>query len=158
MTGLSGGGWQTITLSSLDERVLAAVPVAGYCSLTTSIEQPDYMGNDIEENATDFRYGLDYTHLTALRAPRPTLLIYNAEDDCCFRADLVKPYIYDQVRPFFRLFGKEDNLEWHENRDPGTHTYQIDKRTQAYHFFSRQFRLPPSDEGTVVSIVNKTFE
>src|SRR5437764_15330344 len=30
VTGLSGGGWQTILLSSLDERVKVAVPVAGY--------------------------------------------------------------------------------------------------------------------------------
>src|SRR2546422_7998332 len=34
--------------------------------------------------------GVDYTHLTAMMAPRPTLLIYDAEDDCCFRAPLVK--------------------------------------------------------------------
>ena len=86
MTGLSGGGWQTITLSALDERVAVAVPVAGYSSLVTGIEHPEYVGNDIEQNATDFRDGQDYTHLTAMRAPRPTLLIYNAEDDCCFRA------------------------------------------------------------------------
>jgi len=142
ITGLSGGGWQTITLSSLDERVLAAVPVAGYCSLTTGIEHPDYAGNDIEENATDFRYGVDYTHLTALRAPRPTLLIYNAEDDCCFRAPIVKPYIFDQVKPFFKLFGKEDALSWHENTDPGTHNYQLDNRQQSYQFFTRNFGLP----------------
>ena len=32
MTGLSGGGWQTIVLSSLDPRVKVAIPVAGYSS------------------------------------------------------------------------------------------------------------------------------
>ncbi|MEK7752039.1 MAG: hypothetical protein AAB654_08995 [Acidobacteriota bacterium] len=33
VTGLSGGGWQTITLSALDERVTLSVPVAGYSTL-----------------------------------------------------------------------------------------------------------------------------
>jgi len=32
VTGLSGGGWQTAVLSGLDERVVAAVPVAGFSS------------------------------------------------------------------------------------------------------------------------------
>jgi dienelactone hydrolase len=147
VTGLSGGGWQTIVLSSLDERVLLAAPVAGYCSLTTSIEQPDYMGNDIEENPTDFRDGVDYTHLTAMRAPRPTLLIYNAEDTV-FRGPIVKPYIFDQVQPFFRLFGKEDVFSWHENTDPGTHNYQLDNRQQSYQFFNRYFGLPGTGRET----------
>ena len=38
VTGLSGGGWQTIFLSSLDERVKAAVPVAGYSPVSTKVE------------------------------------------------------------------------------------------------------------------------
>ena len=140
MTGLSGGGWQTIVMSSLDERVMAAVPVAGYSSLVSVIEHPG--GEDIEQIPTDFFVRADYSHLTAMRAPRPTLLIYNAEDDCCFRAPLVKPYILDQVRPFFRLFDAEDAFEWHENTDPGTHNYQLDNRLQAYRFFSKHFHLP----------------
>ena len=37
-----------------------AVPVAGYSSLVTGIEHPEYVGNDIEQNATDFRDGQDY--------------------------------------------------------------------------------------------------
>ena len=141
VTGLSGGGWQTITLSALDERVAVAVPVAGYSSLVTGIEHPEYVGNDIEQNATDFRDGQDYAHLTAMRAPRPTLLIYNAEDDCCFRGPLVKNGVFDEMKPFFRLFGKENVFRWYENTDPGTHNYHLDNRMQAYQFFAEHFGL-----------------
>ncbi|MCU1273424.1 MAG: hypothetical protein JWO48_855 [Bryobacterales bacterium] len=155
VTGLSGGGWQTITLSSLDERVVAAVPVAGFAGLVTSIEHPEYIGNDIEQSATDFRDGQDYTHLVAMRAPRPTLLIYNAEDDCCFRAPLVKPYVFDDVRRFFKLYGKEDAFWWHENADPGTHNYQLDNRQQSYRFFAKYFNVSaPEGEIPVDSEIN----
>ena len=44
VTGLSGGGWQTILLSSLDERVVAAIPVAGFAGPVTAIEHPEYIG------------------------------------------------------------------------------------------------------------------
>jgi len=156
MTGLSGGAWQTIVLSSLDERVLAAVPVAGYASLVSIIERPG--GDDLEELPTDFFIGADYSQLTAMRAPRPTLLIYNAEDDCCWRASLVKPYIFAQVRPFFRLFGAEGAFEWHENTDPGTHNYQLDNRLHAYEFFARHFRLPPIASETPVEAEIKSYD
>src|SRR5438270_7476306 len=143
VTGLSGGGWQTLFLSFLDERVKVAVPVAGYSSMTTKVEARQYGDlGDLEQNGTDLLANVDYTHLTAMMAPRPTLLIHNAEDDCCFRAPLVKPLIYDGVRPFFKLFGKEAVFEWYENRDPGTHNYQLDNRERAYRFFSQHFGMP----------------
>ena len=145
VTGLSGGGWQTITLSALDERVAVSVPVAGFSALAAGIEHPEYVGNDIEQNATDFRDGQDYSHLVAMRAPRPTLLIYNAEDDCCFRSGIVKNGVFDDILPFFKLLGRDGALRYHENSDPGTHNYQLDNRVQAYRFFSEQFRLPRID-------------
>src|SRR5688572_112048 len=145
VTGLSGGGWQTIVLSALDERVSVSVPVAGYSSLTSRIERPGDIG-DVEQNATDLLVDSDYSHLTAMRAPRPTLLIYNAEDDCCFRAPLVKPHIFDAVKPFYRLHGREDAFAWHENKDPADHNYQLDNRIQSYRFFARHFGLPAIDE------------
>jgi dienelactone hydrolase len=141
VTGLSGGGWQTIVLSALDPRVTVAVPVAGYSAFVSKLERVGDYG-DNEQVPQDFLVGQDYSHLTAMRAPRPTLIIHNAEDDCCFRAPLVKPYIYDDVKPFFRLFGKEDAFQWHENTDPSTHNYQLDNRLQAYRFFSSHFGMP----------------
>lgn len=150
VTGLSGGGWQTIVLSSLDERVTATNPVAGFASLRSRVEAKRYgdMG-DIEQSATDFLQGADFPHLVALMAPRPTLLTYNAEDNCCFRAGLVKPLVYDGVRPFFNLYGKQDLLDWHENRDPSTHNYQLDNRLADYRFFGKQFGIPIENEDGV---------
>lgn len=141
VTGLSGGGWQTTILGALDERVAVSVEVAGIGALQSNLVRP-LDTDEIEENAPDLTKDEDYPLFVAIRAPHPTLLIHNAEDDCCFRADLVKPFIYDQIRPFFALFGKQENLAWHENRDPGTHNYQLDNREQAYAFFTEHFGLP----------------
>lgn len=146
VTGLSGGGWQTILLSSLDTRVGAAVPVAGFSSLTTGIEHPDYTGGDPEQNASDIRQGVDYAQLAAMRAPRPTLLIYNDMDDCCFRAGVVKQGVFSDIKPFFLLYGKPGNLQWYENQDPGTHNYQIDSRERSYQFFDSVFNLNASPQ------------
>ncbi len=159
VTGLSGGGWQTIVLSSLDERVKAANPVAGFSSLRSRVEVKDYgdMG-DVEQSGTDFLRGSDYTHLVALLAPRPTLLTYNGEDDCCFRATLVKPRVYDAIQPFFKLYGKADNFTWHENRDPGDHNYQLDNRLADYHFFTQQFGLPAIENEDGVASELKSYE
>jgi hypothetical protein len=140
VTGLSGGGWQTILLSALDGRVTLSVPVAGYCAFRARVERTADTG-DIEQNATDMLTVADYPALTALRAPRPTLLVFNAEDDCCFRAPLVKPDIYDAVRRIFNLYPEAGRFEWHENLDPSNHNYQLDNRMAAYAFIARHFGL-----------------
>lgn len=145
VTGLSGGGWQTMLLSSLDTRVGPSVPVAGFSSLTTAIEHPEYAG-DAEQNGPDMRSVADYAQLMALRAPRSTLLIYNSMDDCCFRAGVVKQGVYSDMQPFFALMGGPGNLAWYENLNPGTHNYQIDSREQSYQFFDSAFHLNASNK------------
>src|SRR5208283_3996535 len=98
---------------------------------------PGHRAGDIEQNASDLLVGQDYSTLTAIRAPLPTLEINNAEDNCCFRAALVKPYIYEAVRPFFRLYGKEEALQFHENTNISAHNYELDDRHQAYGFLAK---------------------
>jgi dienelactone hydrolase len=142
VTGLSGGGWQTIVISSLDPRVQVAIPVAGYDTLLTKISARN--PGDVEQEATDFLVGQDYSTLTAMRAPRPTLLIFNAEDNCCFRAPLVKPYVFDSIRRAFELYGKEDVFQFHMNTDISAHNYGLDNRQQAYRFLTKYFNLPVS--------------
>jgi hypothetical protein len=159
VTGLSGGGWQTIILSSLDERVKFAVPVAGFSSIGTRVEVKRYGDlGDVEQYASDLFDGQDYPHLVAMMAPRPTLVEYDAEDNCCFRAPLVKTLVFDSIRPIFRAYGKEDDYQWHENRDPSTHNYQLDNRVHAYRFLSKQFGMPVIEEEIPVGQELKSYD
>ncbi len=144
-TGLSGGGWQTVVLSALDPRIAVSVEVAGIGSRESNLTTPRDT-YEIEEDAPDVMQGFDYPTFIAMRAPRPTLLVHNAVDSCCFRAPLVEPYIYDAVKPFFAAYGAPDNLSWHENLDPGVHNYQRDNRIQAYRFFTAHFHLPVAED------------
>jgi dienelactone hydrolase len=144
-TGLSGGGWQTVLLGALDPRVAVSVEVAGIGSRESNLTNPRDT-YEIEEDAPDLMQGFDYPEFLALRAPRPTLLIHNAVDSCCFRAPLVKPYLYDNMKPFFAISGTVENLAWHENFDPGVHNYQLDNRIQAYRFFTQHFDMPVAND------------
>jgi dienelactone hydrolase len=138
VTGLSGGGWQTIFISALDPRVTLANPVAGYSSFRTRAIYTSDLG-DSEQTPTDLGALADYTHLTALRAPRPTLITMNAKDDCCFAAGHALQPLLRAAWPVFRLCGQESALDSHVNTDPGTHNYELDNRQAFYRFVKRHF-------------------
>lgn len=131
VAGLSGGGWQTIFISALDERVTLSNPVAGYSSFRTRARHFSDLG-DSEQTPVDLATTADYAQLTAMRAPRPTLLTHNAEDKCCFRAEHALPPLVDAARPIFRLYGKENALRTHVNHDPGSHNFEKDNREALY--------------------------
>jgi dienelactone hydrolase len=140
VSGLSGGGWQTIFISSLDPRVTLANPVAGYSGFRTRVRHLKDLG-DSEQTPCDLATVADYTHLTALRAPRPTLLTFNSKDDCCFESGYALPPLVDAAAPVFKLFGKEKALRTHVNDDPGTHNYEKDNR-QAFYRMVGDFFYP----------------
>jgi hypothetical protein len=129
--GLSGGGWQTITISALDPRVTLCNPVAGYSSLRTRVRNVSDLG-DSEQNAVDLETVVDYAQMTAMLAPRAALLTYNFADNCCFKADHALPPLNAVARPIYELYGKPHNLRTHVNLDPGTHNYGLDNRQQFY--------------------------
>lgn len=131
LTGLSGGGWQTIFYSALDPRITLSNPVAGYSSFLTRIEYLSDLG-DSEQTPCDLATVADYTHLTALLAPRPTLLTFNQKDNCCFAAPHALPPLVQAVAPIYSLFDREANLRLQVNVSPGTHNYEIDNREALY--------------------------
>jgi hypothetical protein len=138
VAGLSGGGWQTIVISALDTRVTLSNPVAGYSSFITRGKNFSDLG-DSEQTPVDLALTVDYSHLTALMAPRPTLLTYNLNDNCCFKADHALPPLLDAARPFFKLYGKNDNLRYHINAEPGDHNFQRENREALYQMIGLYF-------------------
>lgn len=138
VTGLSGGGWQTIILAALDTRVRLAAPNAGFIGLDYRVNHRADRG-DIEQNASDLAATADYPMLTAMLAPRPALLMYNEYDDCCFQTARARPSVYEPVRPLYASFGRSDAFEFHNNLDPGTHNYEREHRERFYGFLNRHF-------------------
>jgi hypothetical protein len=138
VAGLSGGGWQTIIISALDERVTLSDPVAGYSSFLTRIHNHSDLG-DSEQTPVDLGAIADYAHLTAMRAPRATLLTFNLKDNCCFASPHALQPLLDAAKPIYKLYGKEDSLRWHVNEDPGTHNFGKDNRQALYRMFGEFF-------------------
>ncbi|MFO0952808.1 MAG: hypothetical protein U0835_16995 [Isosphaeraceae bacterium] len=138
VTGLSGGGWQTIFLSAFETRVTLANPVAGYSSFATRSKRFSDLG-DSEQTPVDLAVVTDYGVMTALMAPRPLLLTYNEKDNCCFAAGHALPPLLEAAGPVYKLLGKEANLRSHVNHDPGTHNYLIDNRQAFYRMLGDHF-------------------
>jgi hypothetical protein len=134
VAGMSGGGWQTLTISALDPRVTLCNPVAGYSSFRTRARYVEDLG-DSEQTPCDLATFVDYTHLTALLAPRPALLTYNVRDNCCFASDHALPPLWDAALPIYRLHGREARLRSHVNHDPGDHNFGVDNRQALYRMF-----------------------
>lgn len=154
VTGLSGGGWQTIFISSLDTRVAVANPVAGYSGFVTRAQFPSTDLGDSEQTPSDLATVADYTHLTALRAPRPTLITNNAHDTCCFQAGHALGPLLRAARPIFDLYGQSGNLRHHVNQDPG-HNYGQDNR-EAFYRMLRDFFFGGNSEFSVTEIDSET--
>ncbi|MDY0169186.1 MAG: acetylxylan esterase [Thermoguttaceae bacterium] len=139
VAGLSGGGWQTIVVSSLDTRVTLANPVAGYSSFKTRAWHLKDLG-DSEQTPNDLATVADYAHLTAMLAPRPALLTFNLHDACCFEGAYALKPLLDAAEPIYHLYGKESALRSYVSDDPpGEHHFGLDNRRQLYRMFGDFF-------------------
>jgi len=133
MTGLSGGGWQTAVLSALDPRIGVIVPVAGHSPVWQRATEWWRDMGDLEQTPVDLCTIADYDTLTAMFAPRPALLIYNAKDTI-FLPALMRRSLLKPAQKVYRHLGAEERLGFYVNHDPGDHNYDRDNREQLYRF------------------------
>ncbi len=140
MTGLSGGGWQTAVLSAIDERVGAILPVSGHSPIWHRATKRWQDHGDLEQTPVDLCTVADYDTLTAMFAPRPSLLVHSAKDGI-FRPEFMRPAIYAPARKVYRVLGVEDRIGFYTNHDPGTHNYDRDIREQCYKFLKKAWGL-----------------
>jgi dienelactone hydrolase len=107
ITGRSGGGAYSWYVTALDDRIKAAVPVAGITTLHNHVVDGCVEGHcDCMYFINTYRW--DYPQLAALAAPRP-LLISNTDRDSLFPFNGVVD-IYQKVRRLYELDGKGPNV------------------------------------------------
>ena len=132
VTGRSGGGAYSWWISALDDRIKAAVPVAGITDLQNHVVDGCVEGHcDCMYIVNTF--GWDYPLVAALVAPRP-LLISNSDKDTIFPLDGVAR-VHQKVRNIYRLYGAEKNLGLNITEGPHKDTQEL--RIHAFVWFNR---------------------
>jgi len=132
MTGRSGGGAYTWFVAALDDRVKAAVPVAGITSLKNHVVDGCVAGHCDCMYPVNL-YGWDFPQLAALVAPRP-LLISNQDKDRIFPLDGVAD-VYFKTRRIYELLGARDRIGLCIAE--GGHKDIQELRVDAFHWFNR---------------------
>ena len=132
VTGISGGGAYSWWLAALDDRIKAAVPVAGITDLQNHIVDGCVEGHcDCMYLVNTYRW--DYPLVAALVAPRP-LLISNSDKDTIFPLDGVLR-LHEKVRRIYRLYNAGKNLGLHITEGPHKDTQQT--RVHTFSWFNR---------------------
>jgi dienelactone hydrolase len=107
VTGRSGGGAYSWWIAALDDRIRAAVPVAGITDLENHVVDGCVEGHcDCMFMVHTYRW--DYAQVAALVAPRP-LLIGNSDKDSIFPLEGVVR-LHAKVRRIYQLYGAADKL------------------------------------------------
>jgi cephalosporin-C deacetylase-like acetyl esterase len=146
-TGRSGGGMTTFFLAALDDRIVASAPVSGTLSTMGWVKQRLSMAHcDCQYPINS--YGLLYSEVGAMIAPRPQLLV-NADADRGFPMDAFTEMV-DKVREIYRLYDRTAALATAVT--PGGHSDTEAIRVPVYSFFLHEFlgrQDPVTAEGPV---------
>lgn len=132
VTGRSGGGGYSWWTAALDERIKAAVPVAGITDLQNHVVDGCIEGHcDCMFMMNTYRW--DYAKVAALVAPRP-LLIANTDKDRIFPLDGVVR-LHKEVANIYKLYGATNNLGLLITEGPHKDTQEL--QLPAFRWFNR---------------------
>lgn len=135
VTGRSGGGAYSWWISALDDRIQAAIPVAGITDLENHIVDGVVTGHcDCMYMVNTYQW--DYPQVAALNYPR-ALLISNTDRDRIFPIDGVYR-TYMKVRHLYDLGGVPDNIAL--NITAGGHVDTQELQTHAFRWFDRHLK------------------
>ena len=135
VTGRSGGGAYSWWIAALDERIQAAVPVAGITNMHNHVVDGCVEGHcDCMYHVNTYRW--DFPMIAALVAPRP-LLIANTDKDTIFPIDGVVD-VYQKAHRIYDLLGAGDRvgIALYE----GGHKDTQPLRVPAFHWFERHLK------------------
>jgi len=131
VTGRSGGGAYSWWIAALDERIKAAVPVAGITNLKNHVIDGAVEGHcDCMFMVNTYQW--DYAQVAALVAPRP-LLISNTDKDSIFPLDGVID-VYRKTMQIYELYGEPSNLGLQITEGPHKDTQEL--RIHAFRWFN----------------------
>lgn len=132
VTGRSGGGAYSWWIAAVDDRIKAAVPVAGITDLQNHVVDGCVEGHcDCMFVVNTYRW--DYPMVAALVAPRP-LLISNTDKDTIFPLDGVYR-VHHKAREIYRFCGAADKLGLQITEGPHKDTQEL--RIHAFVWFNR---------------------
>jgi len=152
-TGISGGGVTTFFLTLVDNRIKAAAPVSGVCSTVGQIEgRLAVLHCDCMYPVNN--YGLLFSEMGALAAPRPFLLC-NARSDPLFPMPYFEQLV-EKMREIYRLYGASESLR--TALVPGGHADSEAIRLPVYAFFLKEFlnlEVKITEHGAVDTLPNE---
>lgn len=129
ITGVSGGGFNSLYTAILDERVKAVAP-AGFSTTMEALVKRGYAGCCAYlPNLTLYA---DYPELYSLIAPRKLLLLGGYQD---ILSDRILD-IYEAARNTYALYSAEGNLRYFLDPDGG-HIYSRPMRIELYRWFNK---------------------
>ena len=150
VTGRSGGGIYSWWVAAIDDRIRAAVPVAGITDLENYVVDGCVEGHcDCMFLLNTYRW--DYPMVAALVAPRP-LLLSNTDRDSIFPLDGVVR-THAKVRKIYELYDAGDNLGLNITAGPHKDTQEL--RVHSFRWFDKHLK---GEERLVTETATTYFE